>query len=83
MPFTRDLAFAGTVGNSYGEYRGTFISARKQVQVDLFVRGPWLVAYVSSPVGLNLSHVADSYRGEIMRYAKLHGYSDHVRIIYG
>ncbi len=53
MQLVQDKELEEDAGDSYGEYLGTFFSARGQVRADLFDDGEEVIAYISFPTGLD------------------------------
>ena len=82
MDLIQDRKFEEGVGTEYGKYLGTFVSARRQVRVDVFDEGPAVVAHVSFPTGLRPSTVQDRYVADLHDYARREGLSDRFRIVF-
>lgn len=82
MSVRRDKKFEAEVGSFFGEYLGTFTSARKQVQADIFREKNGLVAHVSFAEGFNPRNVTDIYLGELHLFAKEMGYEGRLRLVF-
>jgi hypothetical protein len=82
MKFIQDTELERDVGALFGQYLGTFVSARGQVRADLFQAGSEVIAHVSFPTGLGPSNVEDRYLSELRAYAAKKGIADRFRIEY-
>ncbi len=82
MPLIHDEVMERDVGTAFGEYLGTFLSARGEVRADIFDTVSEVIAHVSVPTGLGPANVQDHYLGELRRYAAREGFADRFRLIF-
>jgi hypothetical protein len=82
MQLVQDKKLKKAVGRDYGEYLGTFFSARRQIRADLFDNGARVTAYISYPTGLNPTIVEDRYVDILDEYAQCEGFADRFRYVY-
>lgn len=82
MPILEDAQFEEAIGDAYGRYLATFNSENRQVRVDMFEQGDWLVAHVSFPTGLGVSRVTDPYLSDLQSFATKKGFDGKLRLLY-
>ncbi len=80
--FIEDREFEAEVGDFYGTYLVTFLSARGEVRADLFDEGHQVVAHVSYPTGLSAVTVEDRYVSDLYEYAERQGFADRFHLVF-